>query len=82
MLSVEMCGQLGDRCGRTVTVQMPGDRMSVAALLAALTNAHPSLAEAIAGGRVRACVNETIVANEAEVKVGDVVALFPPVSGG
>ena len=44
--------------------------------------AHPLLGEALARGRVRACVNEELVSGSTVVTAGDAVALFPPVSGG
>jgi molybdopterin synthase sulfur carrier subunit len=47
-----------------------------------LGSAYPALGEALRRIRIRACINETIVANDAMVRPGDRVALFPPVSGG
>lgn len=81
-LSVELCGRLADACGRVVTFELPQSETPLSDLFAALGRAHPSLGQAIASGRVRACVNEAMATSEAVVRAGDDVALFPPVSGG
>lgn len=81
-LRVELCGQLADLHGRTIDLPLREDRMTVDALMSEIAAAYPPLQAALAGGRVRACVNDTIVTATDEVKVGDSVALFPPVSGG
>lgn len=82
MLTVELCGRLADVCGRQVAVPLSEGRVTVSAILAALADRHAPLKEAIVGGKVRACVNETIVAGDHPVSADDLVALFPPVSGG
>lgn len=81
-LNVELCGRLADACGRVVAVELPHDGVPVRELFAALGAAYPQLGQAIASGRVRASVNEALVTAEALVRLGDDVALFPPVSGG
>jgi len=81
-LSVELCGRLADACGRVVDVELPQSEIPVRDLFTALGEAYPPLGQAIASGRVRACVNEALVTPEAVVRSGDDVALFPPVSGG
>lgn len=82
ILRVELCGHLADLHGRMVDIALPTGGMTVGAMLSQIAATYPSLQAALAGGRVRACVNETIVAATDEVMVGDSVALFPPVSGG
>lgn len=81
-LSVELCGRLADACGRKVDVELPQGEAPVRDLFVALGKTYPPLGQAIASGRVRACVNEVLVTPEAIVRPGDEVALFPPVSGG
>lgn len=85
-IRVELCGRLADLAGREVTVAVPEGGLTVANLCAAIAAAHPALAEPLASGRVRACVNEAIVPASAAATVTaqptDLVALFPPVSGG
>lgn len=81
-LRIELCGRLAEACGREVELALPIDGLPVHALFAALADAHPPLGEALARGRVRACVNEEIVPGSTVVTAGDAVALFPPVSGG
>lgn len=81
-LSVELCGRLADACGRVIDVELPQGETPVRELFAALGEAYPALGQAIASGRVRACVNEALVTPDAIVRFGDEVALFPPVSGG
>lgn len=79
---VELCGRLAYMAGREVAVALPEAGLAVADLFAALARAHPALQTPLASGRVRACVNEVIVPATARVQPGDLVALFPPVSGG
>lgn len=79
---IELCGRLADTCGRELDFDLPAGGLPVSAVMAALGEAHPALGEALAGGRIRACVNEAIVPAAALVRPGDRVALFPPVSGG
>ena len=81
-LSIELCGCLADPYGREVMLDVAADSLSVTALLAALVAAYPALGDAMQGRAVRACVNETLVSDKSLVRLGDEIALFPPVSGG
>ena len=81
-LRIELCGRLADACGREVELDLPDSGLPVAALLTALGDVYPVLGDALGRGRIRACVNETIVPPATVVRPGDQVALFPPVSGG
>ena len=82
VLTVELCGKLADPLGASVKVKIPDNGCSVAELLALTAREHPPLAAQLARRRVRACVNEVVVAPTASVSANDDVALFPPVSGG
>lgn len=81
-LRIELCGRFADACGREVELDLPDSGLPVAALMVALGDAYPVLGDALGRGRIRACVNETIVPSATVVRPGDQVALFPPVSGG
>ena len=81
-ISVELCGRLADSCGPTVDIPLPATGLHVSDLLASLGSTFPLLQDSLAKGRIRACINETIVPDETVVRPGDVVAIFPPVSGG
>lgn len=81
-LRVELCGRLADACGRDVEVDVPAAGLSVPALLAELRAAYPLLDAPLARGRIRACVNDMVVPDDTLIRAGDLVALFPPVSGG
>ncbi len=81
-LDIELCGRLADACGPVLGLAVPENGMQVTAMLDDLASAYPALGEALRSIRIRACINETIVANDAMVRPGDRVALFPPVSGG
>lgn len=80
-VAVELCGRLADLAGDTVTadVTLPA---SIAAIRVALADVYPSLAIELASDRIRACLDDTIVGNDAIVRPGQMLALFPPVSGG
>ncbi len=82
VLELELCGKLADVGGAFVKTVIPAEGCSVAELFAMVARQHPALAPSLGGGRIRACVNEAVVAPNARVMPGDEVALFPPVSGG
>lgn len=79
---IELCGRLADARGPFVDVALPVEGLPVPELISALGEHYPALQEGLSKGRIRACINETIVPDEAIVRPGDIVALFPPVSGG
>ncbi|MXO91011.1 MULTISPECIES: MoaD/ThiS family protein [Erythrobacteraceae] len=81
-LNVELCGKLADSYGGSVTLDISPSGLPVRELFEAVSSAYPLLAPILAGGRIRACVNETIVPDDAIIRQGDTAALFPPVSGG
>lgn len=81
-IEVELCGRLADGLGPRVVLALPHAGVDVAALLALAGRQDAALEAQIAAGRVRACVNDTIVGSEGRVLPTDRVALFPPVSGG
>lgn len=79
---IELCGRLADGCGPFVDLLLPADGVPVTEMISILRGRFPALQSALSKGRIRACVNETIVPDEAFVRPDDLVALFPPVSGG
>ena len=79
---MELCGRLADLADDVVEVQVPNAGVSIADLRAALADAYPALADAILGPKVRACVDEILVDDAAIIRAGQVVAFFPPLSGG
>jgi len=81
-LSVELCGKLADPRGRTLSLAIPPEGFAVAELRTLIAARDPALAALLEGNRVRVCINDTLVADDARIVPGDVVALFPPVSGG
>lgn len=64
-------------------VEPPADVATVAALLDWLRTRGPGFAEALKDTRVvRVAVNQEYVGWDHELRPGDEVALFPPVTGG
>jgi molybdopterin synthase sulfur carrier subunit len=62
---------------------LPGNAVSVAAVLAALRARGGAFAAELASGRtVRVAVNHALVGVDSTVRDGDEVALLPPVTGG
>jgi sulfur-carrier protein len=82
VLQVELCGRLADLAGDVVDVDVPNAGVTIANLRATLAAAYPAFAEAILGPKTRACVDEILVDDAAMVRAGQVVAFFPPLSGG
>lgn len=80
--TIELCGRLADPVGPVLMLELDAPSYTIAQLRAALARAHPSLAADMANARVRACVDEAIVPDGALVEAGQVIAFFPPVSGG
>ena len=81
-IEVELCGRLADACGPSLRLNIPDAGLSVSSLLTGLGHTYPPIGDALDRIRVRACINEAVVDNEAVVRPGDRIALFPPVSGG
>lgn len=81
-LDVELCGRLADACGPLLRLAIPENGLPVTAMLAILAQAYPAISDAFGRIRIKVCINETMVDDEAVVRPGDRVALFPPVSGG
>jgi len=55
---------------------------SVNELIEAIKKEKPELKEALDGGNFFVAVNREVASEESQVKEGDEVAIFPPVSGG
>lgn len=64
-------------------LNLPENVTTVASLMAQLAARGDVWQQEFDGCRaVRAAVNQTLVPNSAEIKAGDEVAFFPPVTGG
>ena len=73
-------GKLADTLGRDMELAV--DRCSVGELRTMIAQASPAAAHAMEAGRVRACVADSIVADDHLLAPSDEVEFFPPVSGG
>lgn len=78
-LEVALFAALRDEVGPTFAVDIPEDG-DVAALRRALEGAHPAFARF--GRRALVAVNEAYARDADAVRLGDVVAILPPVAGG
>lgn len=81
-ISVKLCGRLAELAGRTLSVDIPAEGCRADELLARVAERAPLIAAFVSEGRVRVCIEETIVDDATVVRPGQHVALFPPVSGG
>lgn len=79
-MRIRMFGRLGDVAGREFAFE--GMAGTVAELRRALAQRHPALADDLLGSFVRACVADTLVADDHPLADGDEVEFFPPLSGG
>ena len=83
MIEIRFFAALRERVGSDrLAVSPPGSVDTVAKLVAWLET-DPALAEALAATpRRMVAVNEVLGSEDSTVSPGDVVALFPPVTGG
>ena len=81
-LVVELCGKLADVQGREIPWVQITKPDGIASLLDRLREGFPALAPLLVPGKVRVCINEAIAPADGLARPGDLVALFPPVSGG
>lgn len=84
MIEIRFFAALRERVGSdSLTVTPPEDIGTVAALVAWLADDNALVAGALeATPRYMVAVNEVLGQEQAVVSDGDVVALFPPVTGG
>lgn len=80
-MKVQFYGKLADLLGREqeITIDAP---CTIADLRVRLAADHPEAARALEDRRVRACVGDTLVADDQIVAPGTAVELLAPVSGG
>ncbi|KGT89438.1 molybdopterin synthase small subunit [Erwinia typographi] len=81
MINVLFFAQIRELVG-TGSVTMTEEYATVEALRAALASKGDRWALALESGKVLSAVNQTLVAMQYELKPGDEVAFFPPVTGG
>ena len=81
--TVLLFGKLKDAFGAP-SIPLPAGVATAAALRDALAQANPDLAAMLRSKSVRIAVNQTMVADEASVRISpsDEIALLPPLSGG
>ena len=84
MIEVHFFAALRERVGNdNMTVSPPEAVNTVAKLADWLTEQDPQVAQALtATPRRMVAVNEVLATEDAVISDGDVVALFPPVTGG
>ncbi|MED5388727.1 MAG: molybdopterin converting factor subunit 1 [Pseudomonadota bacterium] len=84
MIEVRFFAALRERVGEdSLAVAPPREVATVAALTEWLAQQYPQVARALAATpRCMVAVNEVLASEDAPIAEGDVVALFPPVTGG
>ena len=83
MIEVRFFAALRERVGSDRLEVSPPDSVDTVAKLVAWLERDPDLADALAATTRRmVAVNEVLGSEESSISQGDVVALFPPVTGG
>ncbi|MGB2248874.1 MAG: molybdopterin converting factor subunit 1 [Alcanivorax sediminis] len=84
MIQVRLFAALRERAGRdSMEVNLPDGVTTVSELVSWLEQSDPDLAKAFAATPCRmVAVNEVLASEDADIGDGDVIALFPPVTGG
>ncbi|WP_408587941.1 MoaD/ThiS family protein [Novosphingobium sp.] len=77
-----MCGRFAELARDVIDFPVSPDGETIAYVMGRLVQAFPGLAEPLRGPRVKACLDEAIVPFDALACPGQVLAFFPPVSGG
>lgn len=80
-MKIRFYGSLGEAIGREVEIEAPAGG-TVAELRRKLLDAHPTAAGSLSKLSTRACVDGTILGEDATLNPGDQVEFFPPLSGG
>jgi molybdopterin synthase sulfur carrier subunit len=75
-------GRLGERLGREMEVDVPADVRNIAELRRLLARLRPEAEADFLGQSLRACVDDSIVRDDAPVSGAREIAFFPPLSGG
>ncbi len=81
-MEIRFFGRLGERIGREIEIEPPPPGCTVGELRVLLAALYPDAAEELASMSTRACIDDTIVGEEAAVDPARAVEFFPPVSGG
>ncbi len=84
MIQVRLFAALRERAGQELLeLALPDGVSTVAQLVVWLENSDETLARAFAATPCRmVAVNEVLASDESDIEDGDVIALFPPVTGG
>jgi sulfur-carrier protein len=80
-MTIHLYGKLADALGRTVDLEL-ANACSVAELRERLSREYPDAADLLGSGRLRACIDNAIVATSAILNPGETIEFLPPVSGG
>ncbi len=74
-------GKLAERAGRTIEHDI-GSGCTIAELRRSLAAAMPEIADTLGQSATRACIDQQMVGEDAQVRPGQEVAFLPPLSGG
>ena len=80
-MEILLFGKLAERAGRVIEHDI-GAGCTIAELRQGLTVALPEIAEMLGQSATRACIDQQMVGEDAQVRPGQEVAFLPPLSGG
>ena len=81
-MDIMFFGRLGETIGREVRIDAPPGGCTVGEVRGLLAALYPEAAADLTSPSLRACVNDSLVAEDSRVAAGGTVEFFPPLSGG
>lgn len=81
-ITIELCGKLADIIACPVTIKIAQGGSTIAQVRRDIAGQYPDLAPHMESPHIKACLDERLVDDNAMIIPKQILAFFPPVSGG